>query len=483
MADPAELERQRLEQERLEQERLERERQANNAGHGDDGHGDPHNPLPGHGGPGPGGEQGGPGPEGDEAEQPDGELPEDEEEHEDEGAHSDGSTDDGRQPQRQPRQPRVKRPRLKPSDFLPKPFNGENNQDPNAFILNFQDYTDLHKLTRDIVILNRFKLCLVGTPRAWLEQAKFKTWKQCKPAFIAKYLRLYSRGVAVTEFRSATLGPDERVSDYVVRIKPIAMYLNYGEEIVRDQLLSALPRSCQEAIIMSEGESLDVVIDKADRWFALKKDKTSTGPAVTFPAMDDTVEQLTRGIRKQVTISDDKSEKYEDRSRPDYRDYRSSSRERGRGRDYRSGRDYDRDYSRRRDYSRGRSYSRDRRDFSRGRDREYEEDRGRRSYGRSQSRDRYPSQSEPSNDRQIRRCYFCEGDHSYLFCRQLKFYMNSKGLDNKNDYSQSETRNGEKNSKGNPVGNGWTSKVRRYNARNQKPEKRGKGGKSRQNFQ
>ena len=366
---------------------------------------------------------------------------------------SGSSTDE--EPEQRPPKPR--RLALKPSDFLPKPFSGESNQDPNSFILNFQDYTSLHKLTKDIVILNRFKLCLVGTPRAWLEQAKFKTWKECKPAFIAKYLRLYSRGVAVTEFRSATLGPDERVSDYVVRIKPIAMYLNYGEEIVRDQLLSALPRSCQEAIIMSEGESLDVVIDKADRWFALKKDKTSTGPAVTFPALDEDVEQVTRGIRKQVTISDEKSDKYQDRSRRDYRDYRSSSRDRGRGRDY------NHDYSRSRDYSRGRSYSRER---------------GQRFYGRSQSRDRYPSRYESSSDK--KRCYFCDGDHGYLFCRQLKQYMDSKGSDGTSDHSRPESRTGDKKSRNNGNSN-WKTKVRNY-TRSQKTEKREKGGKPRPNF-
>ena len=371
----------------------------------------------------------------------------------DEDDDSDASTE--HEPEGRPRKPR--KLALKPSDFLPKPFTGEANQDPSAFILSFQDYTSLHQLTKDNVILNRFKLCLLGTPRAWLEQAKFKSWEECKPAFIAKYLRLYSRGVAVTEFRSATLGPDERVSDYVVRIKPIAIYLNYGDEIVRDQLLSALPTSCQEAIIMSEGETLESVIEKADKWFALKKDKTSS-PAVTFPALHEDIEHVSKGIRK-ITLSDSSEGKYRDQSRRDYRDYRSSSRERGRGSRY--DRDYDRDYSRSRDFSRnGRSYSRDRRRY----------------YDRSQSRDRYNSQYQSSKDR--RRCYFCDGDHSYLSCRELKSYMSSKGQD-RPDNSQSETRNGDKNAKGNGNGN-WKTKVRNY--RNSKSYKGERKGKSRSNF-
>ncbi len=394
---------------------------------------------------------------------------------------SESSTDE--EPEQ--RQPRPRRLVLKPSDFLPKPFSGESSQDPNAFILNFQDYTNLHKLTVDNVILNRFKLCLIGTPRAWLEQAKFKTWKECKPAFIAKYLRLYSRGVAVTEFRSATLGPEERVSDYVVRIKPIAMYLNYSEDIVRDQLLSALPRSCQEAIIMSEGESLDVVIDKADRWFALKKDKTSSGPAVTFPALNENVDSLSRGIRK-IAIDEGKSDERDSRTRyrgnrsssrgyrdysnsnRGYRDYRSQSRDRSYGRGSRRSQSYDRSY---RDYSRGRSFSRDRR--PRYYDRSQSGDRGNRNFQYEARRYR-----QTSND--VKRCYFCDGDHSYLFCRQLKLYMDSKGNDSKPSYLQPESRNGRKNSKNNGYGNNWTAKVRN-NGRNQKPEKREKG-KSKTNF-
>ena len=374
---------------------------------------------------------------------------------------SESSTDE--EPEQ--RQPRPRRLVLKPSDFLPKPFSGEENQDPNAFILNFQDYTNLHNLTRDYIILNRFKLCLIGTPRAWLEQAKFKTWKECKPAFIAKYLRLYSRGVAVTEFRSATLGPEERVSDYVVRIKPIAMYLNYSDEIVRDQLLSALPRSCQEAIIMSEGESLDVVVDKADRWFALKKDKTSSGPAVTFSAMDDNEESSSKGIRKQVTVDDGKSgerrsreSRYRDNrsSSRDYRDYRSASRERSRQRDSRRSQSRDPPY---RDYS----------DYD-------SSDRRPRYYYRSQGKDevrRYNASSDK------KRCYFCDGDHGYLFCRQLKLYMNSKGNDSKSGYSESESRNADRKPRNNGNGNYWKSKENG----NPRTERRARGGKSRSNFQ
>ena len=374
-----------------------------------------------------------------------------------------------------------KRAKLKASDFLPKPFSGEKDQDPNAFILNFQDYTDLHKLTKDHVILNRFKLCLIGTPRAWLEQANFTTWKDCKPAFIAKYLRLHSRGVAVGVFRCMAMKSEERVSDYVVRLKPIAMFLDYDDNIVRDQLLSALPMACQEAIIMSEGESLEIVIEKADRWFALKKDKTSVGPAVTFPALDGPADNLSRGIMKNTSPSeesDDYKNRYSDRER---RDYRSSSRERGRSRDYsrnRDRRDY-RDYSRGRDYNRGRSYSRDRARYDRSSSRQRNNYNGRDFYNRdrrSQSRERNRDQNRRESSSDRKRCYFCDGDHGYLFCRQLKNFLSAKDNDTRGNYNQSETRNGNGESKG----NNWKPKVRNTGRKNGKSEK---SGKSRSDFQ
>ena len=38
--------------------------------------------------------------------------------------------------------------------------------------------------------------------------------------------------------KSMTLNPDERVSDYVARLRPIATYLNYNDELIKDQLIT-----------------------------------------------------------------------------------------------------------------------------------------------------------------------------------------------------------------------------------------------------
>ena len=108
------------------------------------------------------------------------------------------------------------------------------------------------------------------------------------------------------------------MADLLIRMGPTAAHLGYADEIVADQILTALPQECQEACILQKYRDLRELVDIADRWLALKRSKNpSSSNVVSFQATNEETEEiarLTKEIERLTRLTSDDTQR---RSRKD----------------------------------------------------------------------------------------------------------------------------------------------------------------------